>query len=201
MTATNDSSATIRSKIAEAEHRLETLRRARGQATLDGIRFDDRKIDRVQDELAALNDALPVAVARERAADKVASAARVRGLEAELEAAELKRLDEIAAADKAATELTAALPRIVAASLEVERLLRELRRELPAELTTTNLSRRITTYFAVKLAKHFPNRIFGLFVFNTSPLPSQDEMQRLERAGWSEVERNVARVLPDKVAA
>jgi DNA repair ATPase RecN len=94
---------------ADAEQRLEHLRRQRGIAHLDGAPFDDGEITETEHNIDRLAKADAEATRRERERAALDNEKRRGELLAEMETKETDRLEAVAAAEGAARTLAAAL--------------------------------------------------------------------------------------------
>lgn len=177
----------IAERISATKTRIAALRAERGRATLAGTPFDDRVIDRANDELAALTDALPLEQARQDREHAQSVADHTRELRAELRAAEQARLAAHAAAESGASMFADAIQKIRDTSAIVARLHGALAMELPSMLSPLNTDLSLAKRLFGKLAKFYPGRNFGGVNFNV-PLADPAE-------SWVEAERAVGGIL------
>lgn len=128
----------------EATAQLETLRRERGAALLDGQTFDDAAIREAERQLDALSDIEAVQVGRERKAAAQALQAHVAGLRAKLVKTERHRLNAVERAEEAARALASALKHAKEHSDEIEKLVKALGGTVPPNMTSAEAEKRLS---------------------------------------------------------
>lgn len=115
-------SASMSDRRRDVEHRLETIRAARGVAMLDGVNFDSQPLQSLECELEAITAAEGEASRREREATGKAEEARLKELRALLAQAEDRRLDAVERAEKAAHAYVAATKEVLDTSADIARI-------------------------------------------------------------------------------
>lgn len=125
------------------ETKLDSLRRDRGAALLDGRKFDAGEISRLENDLAALDDANGERARRQRAAaqaewqcEQAQQRARVVTLEAD-------RLAAVAVAEQAARSLAAAIGKVIEVSMDEAAALHKATGAAPMALHRPDVENRL----------------------------------------------------------
>lgn len=140
------------------EDRIETLKRERGAAKLDGRKFDDSAIGTLETELKALDDADGERARRDRAAAQAEveeQRAKLRGRVAELEA---ERLAAVGDAERAARELAGAIGRVIEISMDEASTLHAATGAVPMPLHRTDVENRLSGRLAAVMQTVKGNR-------------------------------------------
>lgn len=134
----------ISERRQDALARLETLRRRRGAAVLDGTPFEDGEIVEAEHEIDALAQAEVEAVRRERDEEAARLAEISRSLGEDIAGMEEVRLAAIARAEQGARELVAGLGAALEASADMRGLARQLGMPVPAKLDGPAMASRLS---------------------------------------------------------
>ena len=173
----------IAERRQDALARLETLRRRRGAAVLDGTPFEDAEIVEAEHEIDALAQAEVEAVRRERDAEAARLAEISESLGTDLGGKEDERLAAIARAENGARELVAGLGAALQAAGDMRGLARQLRQAVPAKLDgpamVSRLSQRLVAILAT-LPGHTYR--FGAVEWRSCWRKAEDDWAERERA-------------------
>lgn len=127
------------------EDRIETLKRERGAAKLDGRKFDGSAIETLETELAALNDADGERARRDRAAAQAEIEEQRTKLRGQLATIEQDRLAAVADAEKAARSLSESIGRVIECSGDLATTLHRLTGAVPTELHVAEIENRLAS--------------------------------------------------------
>jgi hypothetical protein len=179
--------ATLAERKSDALVRLDTLRRQRGAAILDGNAFDDSGIIAAEQEIDALAQAEIESVRRKRDDEAVRLAGLVGTLSGELVEKEEKRLAAIGRAERGARELVAGLADTLRATDDMCDLVRRLGQPVPAKLdgpaTASRLSQRLVAVLSTLPGHRYR---FGAVGWRSCWRDAQDEWAKHERAELSQ---------------
>jgi hypothetical protein len=179
--------ATLAERRDDALARLDSLRRRRGAAILDGGTFDDGKIIAVEQEIDALAQAEVEAVRRERDEQATRLAAMAATLSAELADKERERLGAIGRAEKGARELVAGLAGAFHAADEMRALAFRLGKPAPTKLDSPALASRLSQRLVAILATLPGHRYrFGAVAWRSCWRKAEDDWVAHERAELSQ---------------
>lgn len=173
----------IAGRRQDALARLETLRRRRGAAVLDGAPFDDDEIDKAEHEIDALAQAEVEAAHRARDAEVARLAEISESLGADIARKEGERLAAIARAEKGARDLVAGLGAALQAAGEIRGLARQRGQAVPAKLDGPALASRLSQRLVAILAT-LPDHTyrFGAVEWRSCWRKAEDEWAAHERA-------------------
>jgi len=179
--------ASLAERRDDALARLDSLRRQRGAAVLDGKTFDDRAIIAAEQEIDALAQAEVESVRRER--DEEAD--RLTGIAAmlldDLADKECERLTAICRAEKGARELVAGLADTLKAAGEMRELARRLGKPVPAKLDGPALASRLSQRLVAILSTLPGHRYrFGAVEWRSCWRKVEDDWAAHERAELSQ---------------
>jgi len=135
---------TLAERRDEALARLDSLRRRRGAAMLDGKMFDDGEVIAAEQEIDALAQAEVEAVRRERDTETARVAEAVAVLTSELAEKEAQRLSAVSRAEKGARELVAGLADALKTANEMQELAGRLGKPAPAKLDAPAMASRLS---------------------------------------------------------
>lgn len=171
----------------DALTRLDSLRRRRGAAVLDGKTFDDGEIIAAEQEIDALAQAEVESVRRERDGEAARLAKIVATLADELSDRERRRLTAICRAEKGARELVAGLADALKAAGEMRDLARRLGKPVPAKLDGPALARRLSQRLVAILSTLPDHRYrFGAVEWRSCWRKAEDDWAAHERAELSQ---------------
>lgn len=179
--------ASLAERRDDALARLDSLRRQRGAAVLDGKTFDDRPIIAAEQAIDALAQAEIESIRRGRdeEADRLAEIAAT--LSEELADKECDRLTAVCRAERGARELVAGLGDALKAAGEVRGLARRLGKPVPAKLDGPALASRLSQRLVAILSTLPGHRYrFGAVEWRSCWRNAEDDWAAHERAELSQ---------------
>jgi hypothetical protein len=179
--------ATLAERRDDALTRLDSLRRHRGAAILDGETFNDGAIIAAEQEVDALAQAEVEAVRRERDDEAARYTEIIAALSGELADKELERLAAIERAEKGARELVAGLAAAHHAAGEMRPLAGRLGKPVPAKLDGPSMASRLSQRLVAILSTMPGHRYrFGAVEWRPCWRKAEDDWAECERAELAE---------------
>lgn len=179
--------ATFAERRNDALSRLESLRRRRGAAILDGTPFDDGEVIAAEQEVDALAQAEVESVRRERNDEAVRLAEIATALSDALAEKEEKRLAAISRAENGARALIAGLADALNAAEETRELAGRLGKPVPAKLDGAAMASRLSQRLVAVLSTLPGHRYrFGAVEWRSCWRSAGDDWSARERAELSD---------------
>ena len=174
--------AALAERRVNAEERLEALRRERGVSMLDdGGCGDVTAIAALEAEIAAIDEAEAVEVARERELAAEHERERQARIQAQCRAAEARRMFALQRAEEHCRTMVAAFGDVLTESDRIGKALAALPTKVPVGLTVNETGRRLCHMLSGVLRNITSPIRFGTMELHAGPMPNEQPPTWLER--------------------